>query len=76
MEQYFCAFVNYLQDDWLEWLPLDKFVRNNAKSKTTKVTVFFTNKNFHPRMSFESIKPPTNANKLNINAFATQIKEI
>ena len=72
MEQYLCVFVNYLQNEWLEKLPVAKFVSNNTKSKTIKVTHFFANKNFHPRMSFKSnTSPPTNANKLNADAFAT-----
>ena len=79
MEQYFCAFVNYLQDDWLEWLPLAEFVGNNTESETTKVIPFFANKGFHPRMGVEpsiGTKQPTNANELNAESFANQIDEI
>ena len=76
MEQYLCAFVNYLQDDWLEWLPLAEFVGNNIKSKTTKVTPFFANKGFHPRMGFEPMRPPINTNELNAETFVTRMEEI
>ena len=77
MEQYLGAFINYLQDDWLEWLPLAEFVSNNAESETTTVTPFFANKGFHPRLGFEpSIRPPTNADELNSEAFATRMEEI
>ena len=76
MEQYLRAFVNYLQDDWLDWLPLAEFVGNNTESETTKVTPFFANKGFHPRMGFEPTRPPTNANELNANAFATHMEKI
>ena len=72
IEQYLRAFVNYLHDDWLDWLPLAEFVGNNTESKTTKVTPFFANKDFHPRMGVEpNIQPPTNANELNADVFAT-----
>ena len=76
MEQYLCAFVNYLQDDWPKWLPLAEFVGNNTESETAKVTPFFANKGFHPRMGFKPTRPPTNANELNANAFATWMEEI
>ena len=76
MEQYLRAFVNYLQDDWLEWLPLAEFVGNNTESETTKVTPFFANKGFHPCIGFEPTSPPTNANELNADAFATRIERI
>ena len=79
MEQYLRAFVNYFQDDWLEWLPLAEFVGNNTESETTKVTPFFANKGFHPRMGVEPTTErlqPTNANKLNADAFATCMEEI
>ena len=76
MEQYFCAFVNYLQDNWLDKLPLAEFVDNNTKSETIKVTSFFANKGFHLRMGFEPTRPPSNANKLNAEAFTTRISEI
>ena len=78
MEQYLRAFVNYLQDDWLDWLPLAEFVGNNTESETTKVTPFFANKSFHLRMGVEptTTRPPTNANELNADTFATRMEEI
>ena len=78
MEQYLRSFVNYLQDDWLDWLPLAEFVSNNTELETTKVTPFFANKGFHPRIGFEPTRPPigANANELNADAFATCIEEI
>ena len=79
MEQYLCAFVNYLQDDWLNWLPLAEFVGDNTESETTKVTPFFANKDFHPRMGVDpntTARPPTNANELNANTFATRMENI
>ena len=76
MEQYLRAFVNYLQDDWLDWLLLAEFVGNNTESETTKVTPFFANKGFHPRMGFEPTRPPTNTSELNAETFVAQMSEI
>ena len=78
MEQYLRAFVNYLQDDWLEWLPLAEFVGNNTESETTKITPFFANKSFHPCMGFEpnTTRPPVNTNELNAETFVTRMSKI
>ena len=76
MEQYLRAFVNYLQDDWPEWLPLAEFVGNNTESKTTKVTLFFANKGFYPRMGFEPMRPPINISEFNTKTFANRMEEI
>ena len=77
IEQYLCAFVNYLQDDWLEWLLLAEFVGNNTELETTKMTPFSAKKGFHLCMGFEpNISFPTNTNKLNADAFATCIEDI
>src|SRR3978361_4553 len=43
MEQYLRAHVNYLQDDWAEWLPFAEFAVNNQASETTAVSPFFAN---------------------------------
>jgi hypothetical protein len=41
MEQYLRMHVNYLQDDWVEWLPLAEFAANNHASETTGACPFF-----------------------------------
>jgi hypothetical protein len=46
MEQYLWAHVNYLQDDWAEWLPLAELAANNQASETTELCPFFANKGF------------------------------
>ena len=78
MEQYLRAFVNYLQDDWLEWLLLAEFVSNNTESETTKVTLFFANKGFHPRMGFEpsTTRLLANTNELNAEVFVNRMEKI
>jgi hypothetical protein len=53
LKQYLRAYVNYLQDDWVHWLPLAKFAYNNTVHASTGVTPFFAEKGFHP--SIEAI---------------------
>ena len=53
MERYLRTYVNYQQDDWVEWLPQAEFAANAAISATTKVTPFFANYGYEPRMTFD-----------------------
>ncbi|SPJ89616.1 related to TY3B TY3B protein [Fusarium torulosum] len=53
LEQYLRAYVSYLQDDWSWWLPLAEFAANSLKSETTRMSPFFANYGFNPRMGFE-----------------------
>lgn len=56
-EQYLRAFMNFHQDDWVDWLPLAEFASNNTVSETTGVSPFFANYGFHPRMGIEPTQP-------------------
>ena len=49
MEQYLRAFVNYAQDDWVDWLPLAEFAHNNHISASIGVTPFYANYGMHLR---------------------------
>jgi hypothetical protein len=60
MEQYLRAHVNYLQDDWAEWLPVAEFAANNQASETTGSSPFFANKGFDPRCQFDLSPAATN----------------
>ena len=46
------TYCNYMQDDWARWLPIYEFSDNNNTSSSTRLSPFFYNKGFHPRMSF------------------------
>ncbi len=43
-----------MQEDWFIWLFMTEFVNNNAISSSIEQSMFFLNKNFHSRMSFDS----------------------
>lgn len=60
LEQYLRSYVSYLQDDWAEWLALAEFSLNTAWSESSKMTPFFANYGFHPRLGFEPA-PVTNS---------------
>lgn len=57
LEQYLRAFMNFHQDDWVDWLPLAEFASNNTVSETTGVSPFFANYGFNPPLGTEPSKP-------------------
>ena len=53
MKQYLRSYVNYLQNDWVNWLPMAEFAANNHCSESTGVTPFFAVYGQHPHMGHE-----------------------
>jgi hypothetical protein len=53
MEPYLRAYINYLQDDWMKFLPMAEFAANNQVSDTTTVSPYFTKYRFVPDIYFE-----------------------
>ncbi len=43
-----------MQNDWFKWLFMIEFVNNNILSSVIFLILFFMNKNFHSRISFDS----------------------
>ena len=50
LKQYLRMYCNYQQDDWVALLPLAQFAYNNCEHSTTKVSPFFANYGYHPRV--------------------------
>jgi hypothetical protein len=57
LEQYLRLYIDWAQDDWVDWLPLAEFAGNNLVSESTGVSPFFANYGFHPRMGVEPARP-------------------
>ncbi len=57
MEQYLRAYVNFYQDDWMDWFLLAEFVTNNQVSEAIGFSPFFANYSFHPCLDIEPTKP-------------------
>ena len=51
MKNYLQAYIAYIQDDWVDHLPMAKFAASNHVNAFTSMTLFFTNYEFHPRIS-------------------------
>lgn len=79
MEQYLRAYVDYLQTNWLELLPLAQFAYNNSKHAATGMTPFRANYGYDPRMhvklpkELEEARFPT---QRTADAFANRISEV
>ena len=50
LENYLCAYVNYLQDDWVSLLPMAEFTYNNSFNATIKGTLFKMLMGYNPTM--------------------------
>jgi hypothetical protein len=46
LEQYLRAYINFRQNNWVDWLPLAEFALNNAVSEITGFSPFFANYGF------------------------------
>ena len=58
LEQYLRCNVNYLQNNWVNLLPLAEICYNNLKHTSTGVTPYYSNYGYHPKFDFSS--KPTN----------------
>ncbi|KAI0999837.1 hypothetical protein K3495_g8361 [Podosphaera aphanis] len=57
IEQSFRVYVNYVEDDWVRYLPSAEFTLNNHDSQVTGVSPFLAVYGTHPRSSCE-LSPP------------------
>jgi hypothetical protein len=62
LKQYLKAYMNFRQNNWVDWLPLAEFASNNAISETTGFSPFFANYGFNPKLKFEP-RPPYSPDK-------------
>ena len=66
-------FVDYRQEQWLDWLGTAEFTYNNKVNSSTKVLPFMANNSRNPRMGFEMRKK---GKVLRAEEFAAKMKEI
>lgn len=50
VETYLRLYINYNQDDWVDFLPLAEFAYNNSPHSSTTESPFFLNKGFSPTL--------------------------
>jgi hypothetical protein len=57
LKQYLKIYINFRQNNWIDWFPLAKFALNNAVSEITGFFPFFANYEFNSKLGFESRLP-------------------
>lgn len=67
ISQFLRCFVNKKQNNWVDWLPLAEFTTNNHISSTTKISPFFANYRYNPRIGIEPAKPTLPSSLANKN---------
>ena len=56
LKQYFRCYINYEQNNWVQFLLLVQYIYNSAISKTTGIILFYTNYGFKPDITREPLK--------------------
>jgi hypothetical protein len=58
---YLRCYTNYMQDDWVDWLPIAELAINNRENTSTGVTPNLALKGYLPRLGVEPDSPITDA---------------
>ena len=53
LEQFLRAYINYEQNDWVQWLPIAQYAYNNGVYSATQVTPFYTNYGYNPEILYQ-----------------------
>jgi hypothetical protein len=73
IEQYLRMFVDYRQTNWPEWLALAEFSYNNKIQTSTRVSPFYANYGYNPRMGVE---PCRETKVQSVEEFVERMKKI
>ena len=55
MKNYLCAYIAYIYDNWMDYLPIAEFTTSNHVNAFTDVTLFFADHDFHPQTGIEPL---------------------
>ncbi len=75
IEKYLQIFVNHLQMDWADWLPLTAFAHNNCTHSSTGKSPFEVNYGFNPDI-IPDAKLQTPFRTLALTTFVSKMQEI
>jgi hypothetical protein len=70
------TYINHLQDDQSNWLPLAEFVANNLVCESTGVLPFFANAEQDPKVVFDLNQPTPMTETFEAEKHVTQLQEI
>ncbi len=75
VEKYLRIFVNYLQNDWVEWLSLAAFTHNNRTCLATSKSPFEVNHGYNAHV-LPGAKPQASLQTLASTTFISKMQEI
>ncbi len=75
IEEYLHIFINHLQTDWVDWLPLAMVAHNNRTHSSTGKSPFQVNHGFNPNI-VSGIKPQSPFRTPASNTFISKMQEI
>jgi hypothetical protein len=73
LEQYLRMFVDYHQTNWPEWLSIAEFSYNNKIQSSTRISPFYANYGYDPRMGFE---PRRNVKVQSVEDFVQRMQNV
>jgi len=76
LEAYLRHYVNYTQDDWVEWLDMAEFAYNNSEHAATRMTPFYALHGDHPSFTLRDENPGEELTDAVATAHANKIQEI
>lgn len=76
LECHLRSYVSYMQNDWVEWLPLAEFSANSMFSETTGISPFFATYGFQPRLGIEPYDQTSMPASRDAESFASDMKMI
>jgi transposase InsO family protein len=77
MERYLRTYIDHLQQNWTEWLPMAEYSANALQTEATGLSPFFLNAGQDPKMDFDldALRVPESTNERLQQAQARGIAE-
>ena len=76
LEQHLRAYVSYMQDDWVEWLPIAEFSANSIFSETTGLSPFRAVYGYQPSLGIEPVQRSPEPIQRDVEEFVTDMNAI
>ena len=76
LEQHLRAYVSYMQDDWVEWLPIAEFSANSIFSETTRLSPFRAVYGYQPSLGIEPVQRSSEPVQRDVEEFVTDMNAI
>jgi hypothetical protein len=76
IEAYLRAYINYMQDDWEEWLDVAEFAINNAVTEAHGLSPFFIENGYDPELEVVPERPGESVTDARAKEYAEHLEEL